>query len=238
LLLVDASLSTEEERRLDDLVGRRVAGEPLQYLEGSVSFGGLEIAVDRRVLIPRPETEELFELAAEMVGDPAVILDLGTGSGNLALALKHRFPDSAVYATDISVDAVSVAQENASRLGLEVAVLTGDLFDPLPPAVRGAVDLIIANPPYVADGDELPTSVADHEPAAALFAGSDGLDVIRRIAAESPGWLAPGGAVAMEVGAGHAAAAAALFAGLDVRVAVDMFGNDRFVFGRQAADRE
>lgn len=232
-LIHGPALTSDERRRLDGLVARRLAGEPLQYLEGSVSFGGLEIAVDRRALIPRPETEELLELAAESVGDPDVIVDLCTGSGNLALALKHRFPGAELHATDVDDDALALAAENGRRLGLEVRFGRGDLFEPLPDEIRGAVDLIVANPPYVAVGDELPPVVRDHEPPVALFAGDDGLDVVRRIGATAADWLAPSGVVAVEVGADHAAAASALFRDLITRVVVDMAGHDRFVIGRR-----
>jgi release factor glutamine methyltransferase len=237
-VLLDPELSADEEELLRRLVARRLSGEPLQYLEGSVSFGGLDIAVDRRALIPRPETEELLELATRSVAHPAVIVELCTGSGNLALALKHRFPDAAVYATDIDDRALALAAENMRRLGLDVHLGRGSLFAPLPDEIRGAVDLIVANPPYVAEGDVLPAVVSDHEPAIALFAGSDGLDVMRGIGAEAAAWLAPAGLIAVESASDQAAAAAAVFVGLATTVVVDLTGRDRFVIGRhpQPAD--
>lgn len=224
-LILAPQLTDEEQVRLDALVARRLAGEPLQYLEGTVDFGGLEFAVDPRALIPRPETEELFEIACSLVDDPGVVVDLCTGSGALALALKHRFPDADVYATELSPDAASLARENAARLGLEVSVLDGDLFEPLPGELRGSVDLLVANPPYVADTDVLPADVADHEPAMALFAGSDGLDVIRRIGEELDDWLAPHAVLLCEIGETQRDAAAIL--GGDLRC--DVAGRLRFV---------
>ena len=237
-LLVDPELSAEEGSRFSELVRRRLDGEPLQYLEGSVSFGGLEIAVDRRALIPRPETEELFELAASLVEEPDTIVDLCTGSGNLALALKYRFPAAEVFATDISDAALALAAENAARLGLDVHYAAGDLFAPLPEEIAGTVGLIVANPPYVGDGDELPLVVRDHEPPAALFAGADGLDVVRRIAAEAGPWLAVDGAIAVEVGSAMAEEAGRLFAAFAPDLLGDMHGQQRFVVGRKQDDPE
>lgn len=231
-VIADPGLNPDERRRFDDLVARRLSGEPLQYLEGTVSFGGVDVAVDRRALIPRPETEELLELAAAAVVEPRRIVDLCTGSGNLALALARRFPGAEVAATDISADALSLARENARRLGTVVRFSQGDLFDSLPDGWRGSVDLLVANPPYVADDDGLPSVVADHEPAVALFAGPDGLDVIRRIAAEIGDWLSPGAVFAVEVGSDHAEAALAAFVGCDARIVADLFGRPRFIVGR------
>ncbi|HSO49498.1 MAG TPA: HemK/PrmC family methyltransferase, partial [Acidimicrobiia bacterium] len=134
------------EAPLEDLVARRLAGEPLQYIEGSAAFGPLDLVVDDRVLIPRPETEGLFELATRLVRAPEVIVDLCTGSGALGLALKSFFPSAAVFATDISPDAIEVATSNRYRTGHQVYLAEGNLFDPLPTAILGTVDLIVANP--------------------------------------------------------------------------------------------
>ena len=117
---------------LEDLIARRLRGEPLQYIEGTAAFGPLDLLVDERVLIPRPETEGMFELATRMVRSPEIIVDLCTGSGALALALKSRFPSAAVFATDISPDAVEVATDNRYRTGLQIYLAEGDLFDPFP----------------------------------------------------------------------------------------------------------
>ncbi len=139
--------------RFNGFVARRRSEEPLQYIEGTASFGPIEVTVDPRVLIPRPETEQLFELARDAVDRPKVIIDLCTGSGNLAIALKATFPNAIVYATDLSSDAVDVARANARRAGLDVSVFHGDLFEPLPDHLAGRVDLIVSNPPYIAEAN-------------------------------------------------------------------------------------
>jgi len=230
-LILDPDLSPAEQAAFVDLAARRQAGEPLQYLEGSVPFGGVDVAVDRRALIPRPETEELHELVVSLTANPRTIVDVGTGSGNLAIALKHAFADSVVYAIDTSRDAVELAEENTRSAGLEVTVLCGDLFGPLPASLRGEVDVIVANPPYVATGAVLPVDIVDHEPHMALFAGEDGLDVLRRLAAEAPAWLAPGGLLACEIGETQGPACLRLFSSLAPTVERDYSGRDRFVVG-------
>lgn len=219
------------------LEARRLSGEPLQYLEGTAAFGPLDLLVDERVLIPRPETEQLWDLARSLVDAPRVIVDLCTGSGALALAFKHTFPSARVLATDISSDAVAVAVANARRLGLELELLTGDLYDPLPPDIAGSVDLLVANPPYVTEGewDVLPPDVR-HEPRIALVAGAEGTEVFDRIAADAARWLRPGGWFACEIGETQAAhcrrVASASLAG--VRIVDDLAGRPRFCLGCRA----
>jgi release factor glutamine methyltransferase len=215
---------------LDDLIARRLEGEPLQYIEGTAAFGHLDIAVDERVLIPRPETEGLFELATRMVRKPEIIIDLCTGSGALALALKSRFPSAAVFATDISADAIDVASENRYRTGLQVYLAEGDLFDPLPTAILGSVDLIVANPPYVAevDFDRLPADVR-REPKVALVAGPTGLEMIQRIGASAASWLRPGGVVICEIGERQGVSATSSFLDLPAIVRQDLGGRDRYI---------
>ena len=227
------------EAGFEELVRLRRAGEPLQYLEGTVQFGPLELLADRRALIPRPETELLWEMAVTTlrsslplrgrVGEGVTIVDLCTGSGNLALALKHAFPEARVYATDISEEALSLAEENASRTGLEVDFLKGDLFEPLPPELRGRVDLLVANPPYVSEAEfaDLPTEVRDHEPYQALVAGPRGDEVVRRIVEEAPGWLADGGWLFCEISPTLSLAG-------DFEVRPDLTGRPRVLVARQA----
>ncbi|HEX5630412.1 MAG TPA: HemK family protein methyltransferase, partial [Acidimicrobiia bacterium] len=161
-LVIAPDLTAEQEQRLDDLVARRRAGEPLQYLEGTVDFGPITIRVDERALIPRPETERVWEEAVaslRVAGPGTVIVDLGTGSGCLALALKHAFPQARVIGVDISADALALARENATLTGLDVEWCEGDLFAALPADLEGRLDLIVSNPPYVAAGDPLPAEI-------------------------------------------------------------------------------
>ena len=212
------------------LVERRMNGEPLQYIEGTAAFGPLELQVDERVLIPRPETEGLFELATKMVRMPKVIVDLCTGSGALALALKHEFPAASVFATDISEDAIEVAFVNRHSTGLDVYLAVGSVFDPLPASLLGEVDLIVANPPYVSEADfgTLPVDV-QKEPKVALVSGSSGLEVIQRIGAAAATWLRPGGVVICEIGEEQGVSASSCFADLPAVIRQDLSGRDRYV---------
>ncbi len=232
-----AARDPDPEAAYRELARRRLEGEPLQYLEGTAAFGPLDLLVDRRVLVPRPETEQLWDLACRTVRDPRVVVDLGTGSGALAVALATRFPGARVLAVDASPDAAEVARTNADRLRVDVEVLEGDLFGPLPPEVRGRVDLLVANPPYVAEQewDDLPSDVR-REPREALVAGPEGTEVLDRIAAASPAWMAPGGWVVCEIGATQGAHCRRVFSDgglVDVDVRQDLAGRDRFVLGRR-----
>ncbi len=215
---------------LEELVARRLDGEPLQYIEGSAAFGPLDLMVDERVLIPRPETEGLFEMACKMVRTPEVIVDLCTGSGALGLALKHQFPSAAVFATDISPEAIEVATYNRFRSGLQVYLAEGDLFDPLPTAILGSVDLIVANPPYVSEVEfsGLPRDV-QREPRVALVSGPTGLEVLQRIGASAASWLRPGGVVICEIGERQGVSASVSFHDLPAVVRQDLTGRDRYV---------
>lgn len=217
---------------IEALIQRRLGGEPLQYIEGTAQFGPVELLVDARVLIPRPETETLFEIAARMVRLPEVVVDLCTGSGALALALKERFPSASVFATDISSDALDVAGENMARTGSQIYLGKGDLFDPLPASLVGKVNLLVANPPYVSEAefDDLPEDVK-REPRVALVSGRSGLEVIERIGASAAQWLRPGGVVVCEIGEKQGVAAASSFPGIPVVVRHDLAGRDRFVIG-------
>jgi release factor glutamine methyltransferase len=233
-LAIGGSVAADVVTRFRSSVARRRTGEPLQYIEGSVHFGPLELAIDRRALIPRPETEQLWELAvARCVPSPTTVVDLCTGSGNLALACKHAWPGASVFAVDVSDRAAALARHNARRLGLDVIVLTGDLFDPLPRELLGQVDLIVANPPYLAE-DELPTvaaEVRDHEPTAALVAGPMGDEVLGRIAGGADRWLRPGALIAVEISEFRATEVVGLFAALAPELVFDLAGKPRFVVG-------
>jgi release factor glutamine methyltransferase len=173
----DVALPDVAAERFEALLVRREAREPVAYILGRRAFRRLELAVDRRVLIPRPETELLVEVGLELPAG-AQVIDVGTGSGAVALALKDERPDLVVRGVDVSADALEVARANASALGLDVEFLGGDLLDDVP-----VVDAVLANLPYVAETAELPPEITRYEPAGALFAGADGLDLVRRLVA-------------------------------------------------------
>ena len=203
---------------LDALVARRVAGEPLEQVVGWASFAGLRIAVEPGVFVPRRRTEYLVRQAAALAGPGAVLLDLCCGAGAIAAALAPHVAE--VHAADIDPAAVLCARRNVPG-----AVYQSDLFDAVPPALRGRVDILTANVPYVPSGDLalLPAEARDHEPRTALDGGPDGLDVLRRVAAAAPRWLAPGGWLLSEVSDRQSAAAvgACAAAGLTARLATD-----------------
>ena len=224
------ALDPEQAGAFRDLVVRRREREPVSHLVGLRGFRHLELAVDARVLTPRPETEHLVEAVLDLPRGARVV-DVGTGSGAVALALKDERPDLEVLATDVSTDALDVAVQNARGLGLDVAFFHGDLLDALEADVR--VDAVVSNPPYVRDGDPLPPEVARFEPAVALFGGPDGLDVVRRLVPQAVGRGAR--LVALEVGQGQDGAVAELLrsAGAStVHVVKDLAGIGRVVVGR------
>jgi release factor glutamine methyltransferase len=165
--------------------------------------------------------------------DRPVIVDLCTGSGNLALACKHEYRDGRVVGVDISDEAVELARENAGRVSLGVEFFVGDLFDAIPDDLRGRVDLIVSNPPYVGAGEvaDLPADVREHEPHTALIGGPDGTEILARIAAGSREWLRSGGFIACEIGETQADECLLLFAGFDPRVEVDLAGRYRYLIG-------
>lgn len=225
-------LTPDEVAVYQGLVERRRGGEPLQYIEGTVQFGPLELLCDSRALIPRPETEYLWEVAVAAAKPvPDVVVDLGTGSGNLALALKHAFPAATVYATDVSPDALALARENMAYTGLDVVLCQGDLFDALSPELAGKVDLLVSNPPYVAVGEQLPAEIVDYEPAPALFAGRAGTEVLERIAGGINRWLSQRGQFFIEIGERQTQAALEIFDGFPCRVVDDLAGRPRILVG-------
>ncbi len=220
-----------------EAVRRRAAREPLQYITGEAAFRELTLAVDPRVLIPRPETEVLVgEVLAWVreLGVGGTVLDLGTGSGAILLSLLHEGPFEAGVGTDASEAALEVAASNAERHGLgdRVSFRSGSLWDPIGESEEFRV--IVSNPPYVADGDAagLAPEILEHEPREALFGGPEGLDVIRGIVAGAPSFLAAGGLLALEVGLGQAGSVADLLEGAGFRspgVAADLTGRERIV---------
>ncbi len=222
-------------RAFQDLVRRRSAGhEPVAYLVGRRGFRRLDLDVDHRVLIPRPETETLVEVGLELPRG-ARVADVGTGSGAVALALKDERPDLDVLATDVSEEALDVARANATRLGLDVAFRRADLLEGVEDPGRPGLDAVLANPPYVAQADRpsLQREITDHEPALAVFGGEDGLDVTRRLVAQAAATAAS--LLALETGSGQAAELAGIMAGAGFAVTVrpDLAGIDRVVVGRR-----
>ena len=226
-LLIDppAEIRPEERAGFEELLGRRLAREPVAYILGSKHFRWINLNVDRRVLIPRPETELLVEIGLALPTGSRVV-DVGTGSGAVALALKFERPDLEICGTDTSHDALAVARENAEQLRLDVRFEQGDLLDGVAPPI----DAAIANLPYVADGTPLEPEISRYEPAQALFAGPDGLDVITRLipAAEEIRFLA------LEIGPEQAEPVCELLHrhGHRTEVYRDLAGHERVVVGR------
>ena len=237
--LVNARAGTH----LNAMVGRFLAGEPLQYVMGRWAFRHLDVLVDQRVLIPRPETELLVDHVLAFAADtngPLLIADLGTGSGAIGLSLLTELPlgSATVWLTDASEDALNVARANAAGIGrpaVGALFACGEWFNALDEELRGTLDAVVSNPPYIAQGDpEVSESVLQWEPSGALFAGSDGLDDIRIIVGDASQWLRPGGLLAIEMGYTQGNAVHDLFvnAGFtDVSVHQDFAGKDRFVTG-------
>jgi len=220
-------------------IERRFAGVPIQYITGESEFYGLPFRVNSDVLIPRPETEhvveKVLELASLLVG-PRVV-DVGTGSGAIAIALAHESPGAKVTATDISDAALRVARQNAERTGVaeRIRFLEGDLLEPV---AEEQFEFVISNPPYVATDDRasLAVEVRDHEPDVALFAGSNGLDIYRRLAPAAYSVLVAGGYAVFEIGYGQAEAVAELFSAagfVDIEFAKDLQGIDRVITARR-----
>jgi release factor glutamine methyltransferase len=189
-------------QQVEELAARRAAGEPLQYVTGVAGFRYLELEVGPGVFIPRPETEALVELALARLPEDGVLVDLCTGSGAIALAAASERPDARVLGTELYPDALEWARRNHDRLGSRAEFLEGDLFAPLPLDLRGAIDVITANPPYIAVEEQgaLPSDVIDHEPHDALFSGSDGMKIVERIVAAAPEWVRSGGRLLLEIG--------------------------------------
>jgi release factor glutamine methyltransferase len=233
----DAVLDAALASAFEALVARRAAGEPLAYITGIKEFHGLPLAVDARVLVPRPDTETLVDWAIELLRGPLVarrppaVADLGTGSGAIALAVKHAAPHAQMVAVDVSAAALDVAAANARRLALPIETLRGDWWDAVP---GKRFDLVLANPPYVAENDPHLAALR-HEPALALTSGRDGLDAIRRIVGRAASHLVPEAWLLLEHGHDQARAVRDLLKAADyadVETRADLAGIARCTGGR------
>lgn len=231
-LQFDRPVEESELSLMRPWIKRLAIGEPLEYIMGEIEFFGCRIKVDRRVLIPRPETEIMVDLIAKRIGRPASVWDVCTGSGCIGIALKKKFPEFAVSLSDLSVDALALAKENAVLNGAEVELLQGDLLDPFKDR---KADVVVVNPPYVSVNEyfSIDPSVRNFEPMAALVAGDRGTEFYERLAGALPGFLNPGARVFLEIGSKQGDAVQRIFS-LPVwskceRLA-DWSGKDRFIF--------
>jgi release factor glutamine methyltransferase len=233
------TLSAEGAVRYYALIEQRLAGEPIQYILGRTEFYGLPFRVTRDVLIPRPETEDLVEKVLELAAhfERPRILDVGTGSGAIAVALAHKLPAARITATDLSASALDVARGNAQRndVAERIRFVKGDL---LTPVTGEQFEIVVSNPPYVAESDRsgLAVEVREYEPAVALFAGANGLDIYRRLIPDARATIVPGGFLALEIGFEQGAAVAELLknSGFEnIEFTTDLQGLDRVVVGRR-----
>lgn len=225
--------------RYESLIRRRLAGEPIQYITGETEFYGLPFRVTPDVLIPRPETEHLVEEAitlARVFGRPRIV-DVGTGSGAIAVMLAHELPDARITTIDLSEAALSVARDNAKRHNVDTRIrfMHGDLLGPV---AQEHFDIVVSNPPYVpvSDRNGLAVEVRDHEPALALFAGADGLDIYRRFIPAAYKSLVPGGFIVLEIGCGQSEPVKTLLAGAgftEIDIRPDLKGIPRIVTGQR-----
>jgi release factor glutamine methyltransferase len=226
--------------RVDDAVARRLSGAPMAYATQRAAFRHMFLHVDSRVLIPRPETEELVTLALPLISAGSIVVDVGTGSGAIALAIASESAAARVIGTDLSPDAIAVAELNARAVLRPAHARTefrhGNLLEPV---AELRVNVIVSNPPYIAtpEIDELPPLVRDWEPAMALFSGTDGMEAIDALALQAEDRLASGGTVLVEIDSRRGARAMAAFqapAWQDVQLCQDAFGRDRFLMATRA----
>jgi release factor glutamine methyltransferase len=241
----DRPISEEAWHQFQRALDERARGRPVPYIIGQREFMGLTFAVDERVMIPRPETEVLVEAVVDYLKQRAgvFVVDVGTGSGCIAVSLAQLLTAAIILATDISTEALEVARANAARhrVGNRITFLQGDLLSPLPPHLAGQVDAVVGNPPYVpvSQRTAVPREIRDFEPPVAVFIDGDGIAVHRRLIAEARSWLRPSGLLAMEVGAGQAGAVAAAMDRdgkyAPVRVLADYSGIERVVVGERVA---
>jgi release factor glutamine methyltransferase len=243
MVRLDETATVRAVSYLDAMVERRTAGEPLQYVLGRWGFRSLDLFVDRRVLIPRPETEVVVDVALEALktlSDHPTVIDLGTGSGAIALSLAVEAPHTQVWATDASSDAVAVARANLAGIGRDgarVRLAEGSWFEPISPMLEGHVDLVVTNPPYVAEREvpDLPPEVAHWEPHQALVAGPTGLEQLSVIVRDAPRWLRRPGALVAEIAPHQAEAVVVLAYGAgfnEVEIRPDLTGRPRVLLAR------
>ena len=237
---LDTEASILGAKHLSKILNRRLSGEPIQYALGSWSFRQLDLLVDRRVLIPRPETEILVDVAHGYLSEcdrvaPLRVCDLGTGSGAIGLSIAQERDDVEVYLVDNSSDALKVASANLAGLGnhaVKVKVFESNWFDQLPDELKNSFQLIVSNPPYIASGEELPPEVTNYEPHQALFAGERGTEHIESILSSAPAWLSAGGTVILEMAPHQTDYAAEIAIGQgysDVKITDDLTGRKRIV---------
>lgn len=219
---------------LEALVQRRIAGEPLEYVVGFVDFCGLQLGIEPGVFVPRQRTQFLVEQAISLAPATAVVVDLCCGNGALGIAVASSLEQAELHAADVDLTAVECARENVGHGG---QVHLGDLFTALPSTLRGRVDVLLANVPYVPSGaiEQMPPEARDYEPRFTLDGGADGLDVLRRVAAEAPEWLGPGGRVFFETSRDQAepATVALVAAGLSATIATDDDRGATAIIGRR-----
>ncbi|HLN85202.1 MAG TPA: peptide chain release factor N(5)-glutamine methyltransferase [Candidatus Limnocylindrales bacterium] len=248
ILMADLPLGAEQTERFESFLARRLNREPVAYIIGQQEFWSLDFRVTRDVLIPRPETERLIEvvlqLAAQLSSNqPLRVLDIGTGSGAIAVSVAKELPSARIYATDISPSALAIARQNAELNGVDARITFryGDLFAPLTDQIA-SFDMIVSNPPYIRRAEivTLTPEVCRWEPRTALDGGADGLDFYRRIAAQAGRFLAPNGAIALEIGANMGAEVLPILmqAGFnrDVNIVRDYAERDRVAVARVATD--
>ncbi len=232
---IASSIDTPSEEAALRLTARRLTGEPLQYVTGVSGFRNVELELGPGVFIPRPETELVAERAMALLPERGILFEIGTGAGAIALAVADERPDARVLATESSPEALAWAKKNVDRLAADIELLEGDLFAPFADDLQKQVDVVVSNPPYVAEGETLPPEVVDWEPKEALFAGPDGLEVLNAIASGARSWLRHGGFVVLEIGETQGQRARDLLRRLDysdVAVAADLTGRDRIAEGR------
>lgn len=230
----ERDLTPDEQARYDSALAERATGKPSQYITGHQEFWGLDFLVSPAVLVPRPETEHVIETVLALVGDrdrPLQIVDVGTGSGCIAIALAKELPQSEVHAVDLSPEALEVARANAARLEANVTFHRGDLLSGF--GHQDTFDFVVSNPPYVGEheSDKVQREVREFEPRMAVFAGPSGLDVYRRLIPQAQRVLRPGGWLVMEIGYSIEPEVHALLSGWsEVRVTRDLQGIPRVIF--------